>query len=444
MATVKIGNVELVVPSAVAQEIEKACVEGEGKRRRKKEDIVKELQEVQKRFLELKKALTAEERERLEEELKEREKKYGYKAGRNAHLKKPKEYEDVPEDEFADPVGWNYPVNTKKRARAALAYFIRFHDAYDDVDAKIFIYERILRALKRFGVKRHFNPDFPLDWLVSDDLKEWMEGYEKYADEDTKTKRAEMRRKLSRMDKGEWLAKQLRAGTSHILTIAPQGNREIEGVSEEELPSALAEGVDALLSQIAEAAVEVLKDFVSELVEETKQVFQDTIKEVTSTIAEAVEDLADALSHAIKEIKGEEVGEEEEAPEELPPVEEGEAGVEGGVPAEGAPAAPPAPPEGGAEEERVPAPAPAPAPAATLAKSIGELLSDELAARTQQEKEESPLPYLRATAEYFQSLEGSELGKAIEIIRNALVKRYDVRITPQGVELEEEKKEEGK
>lgn len=438
MATVKIGNVELVVPDDVAQTLEKASHTSSAKRKDRKE-LLRELQETQRRFLELKKALTAEEKERLEEELKRREEKYGYKAGKNAHLKKPKAYEDVPEDEFADPVGWNYPVNTAKRARAALAYFMRFHDAYDDPDAKIFIYERILRALKRFGIKRHFNPDFPLDWLVSKDLKKWMEGYDKYEEEDTEEKRREMRRKLSKMEKGEWLAKQLRAGTSHILTIAPQGGKEIEGVDEDELPSALAEGVDALLAQIAEASVDALKEFIQELVEETKAVFQDTIKEVTQTIADAVEDLADALARAIKEIKGEEV-EEEPTHEGLPPVEEGEAGVtpEAGAPPAATTPTPPATEEQGEREETPAAPAPA-----SLAKSIGEILSDELFSRREERKTEAPLPYLRATENYFKSAMETELGKAIEIIRNALVKRYDVSITDKGVVFKDadEKKE---
>ena len=277
---------------------------------------------------------------------------------------------------------------------------------------------------------------------MSKDLKEWMEGYEKYKDEDTEERRRAERRKLSSMKKGEWLEKQLRTGTSHILTIAPQGGKEVAGVPEEELPSALAEGIDALLAQIAEAAVDAMKDFIQELVEETKEVFQDTIKEVTSVIADAVENLADALTKAIKEIKGEEVEEEEE---ELPPSPEEGVAEEGAVTPEAAPTAPPAPPA------EVPPAAPAPATAPTeertsataaLAKSIGALISSELTERSEKEQVESPVPYLRATEEYFSSLKDSELGKAIEIIRNALVRRFDVRISPQGeVQLQEEKKE---
>jgi hypothetical protein len=57
------------------------------------------------------------------EALRERERKYGYKAPLNANLTKPSRWENVPEDEFADPVGYKYPVHTPRNARAALTYF---------------------------------------------------------------------------------------------------------------------------------------------------------------------------------------------------------------------------------------------------------------------------------------------------------------------------------
>jgi hypothetical protein len=61
--------------------------------------------------------------EELLEALRERERKYGYKAPLNANLTKPSRWENVPEDEFADPVGYKYPVHTPRNARAALTYF---------------------------------------------------------------------------------------------------------------------------------------------------------------------------------------------------------------------------------------------------------------------------------------------------------------------------------
>lgn len=429
MAVVKIGNIEFEVPDDVASTVERATAPQE---KLSRDEILREIETYRKRIVELQKALTKEERERGERELRERERKYGYKAGKNAHLIKPKEYRDVPEDEFADPVGFNYPVNTKKRARAALAYFIRFHDAYDDVNAKIFIYERILRALKRFGIKRHFNPDWPGDWLVSKELKEWMEGYDKCEKEDTKEKREEMKRKWARMSKAiEWVEKQLQAGTSHILTIAPQGKID-EGVPESELPAALTEGMDALLSQIAEAAVKMLGDFMKEIVERTRELFEEKVQKVSETIAEALGGLAEALRDLIKEVKGEAVEEEGEGKveegEELPPVEGEAAGTVAPVaPPVGAPPAPPTPP---AEAQP---PAETQPPTAALAKQLGAFITDELLARYMKDaRAEVETPYIRATEEFLDALKNAELGRAIQFINQMLIRRYDVGVNDKG------------
>ncbi len=69
-----------------------------------------------------------ESRDELLEALREREKKYGYKAPLNANLTKPSRWENVPEDEFADPVGYKYPVHTPRNACATLTYFNKPED----------------------------------------------------------------------------------------------------------------------------------------------------------------------------------------------------------------------------------------------------------------------------------------------------------------------------
>jgi hypothetical protein len=134
----------------------------------------------------------------LERKLREREKKYGYQAAPNAHLTKPAEYAHIPESQFADPVGYNYPVD-KEHVLAAIRYFLKpkNRNVYDPKAQKV-IYERILRAMKKFGHKHRFDPDNPLDWLMPSSLKRWMVGYEKYEDEDTPEKREEMERRLER------------------------------------------------------------------------------------------------------------------------------------------------------------------------------------------------------------------------------------------------------
>jgi len=456
MAKIKVGNVELEIPEEVSRYARTAS----GK---SKEQLLKELEETRRKFLALKKALTAEEREEGHEGLDARERKYGYKRGKNAHLKKPKEYEDVPEDEFADPVGYNYPVNNEKRARAALVYFIRYHGAYDDINAKKFIYERILKALRKFGIKRRFDPTWPGDWLVSKELKEWMEGYEKWKDLDTEEMREKAERawlegrrltvkedaiekkgkeKSEKKEKDKRLYKALGSGVSHILTLAPQSSKEgeLEGVGEEELPSALAEGLDALLAQIAEAATRMLADFIKDTVEETRKLFEDTVKKVAETIAEAVGELAEALTDLVKEIKGEEGIEVPEEGEEGEIPEEGEAAV---APA---PAPTPAPGVGGGVGAQPPASPPPTAGEATgttsLAKQISELISDELVARLTKKEETVNIPYIRATSEYLEAAKQSSLGRAINALADMLTKRFDVEFNEKGDIVLRERKEE--
>lgn len=144
----------------------------------------------------MEKALTAEEKEKALKELKAREKKYGYKAAPNAHLIKPSEYAHIPESQFADPVGYNYPID-EEHVAAAIRYFLKpANRSVYEPKAQVIIYERILRAMKKYGLKHRFNPDNPLDWLVDRKLKEWMEGYEDYEEEDTEERRQKAWREL--------------------------------------------------------------------------------------------------------------------------------------------------------------------------------------------------------------------------------------------------------
>jgi phage head maturation protease len=133
-----------------------------------------------------------------EDELLKRAKKYGYDPAPNAHLTKPTEYAHIPESQFADPVGYNYPID-KEHVLAAIRYFLKpaNRNVYDPKAQKI-VYERILRAMRKYGHTHRFDPDNPLDWLVSSSLKRWMVGYEKYEDEDTPEKREEMEKRLER------------------------------------------------------------------------------------------------------------------------------------------------------------------------------------------------------------------------------------------------------
>jgi hypothetical protein len=136
--------------------------------------------------------------EELLEALRERERKYGYKAPLNANLTKPSRWENVPDDEFADPVGYKYPVHTPRNARAALIYFNKPENrTFYTVDGQIKVMTRILQACLRHGIKVSFQPDDPLYWLLPSTLKRKLAGYDEVEDQDTEEKREEMRQAVA-------------------------------------------------------------------------------------------------------------------------------------------------------------------------------------------------------------------------------------------------------
>ena len=141
-----------------------------------------------------------ESRDELLEALKEREKKYGYKAPLNANLTKPSRWENVPDDEFADPVGYKYPVHTPRNARAALTYFNKPENrTFYTVEGQIKVMTRIIQACLRHGIKVTFQPEDPLYWLLPTSLKRKLAGYDDVKEQDTEEKREEMRQKVGRM-----------------------------------------------------------------------------------------------------------------------------------------------------------------------------------------------------------------------------------------------------
>jgi hypothetical protein len=141
-----------------------------------------------------------ESREELLEALRERERKYGYKAPLNANLTKPSRWENVPEDEFADPVGYKYPVHTPRNARAALTYFNKPENRrFYTVEGQIKVMTRIIQACLRHGIKVSFQPEDPLHWLLPSSLKRKLAGYDDVKEQDTEEKRSEMGQKVEQM-----------------------------------------------------------------------------------------------------------------------------------------------------------------------------------------------------------------------------------------------------
>ena len=123
---------------------------------------------------------TQEDREKLEKQIKAREKKYGYKRGSNASLTKPAKYADIPESKFADVVGYNYPVDNKKHARGAVGYWqhMEHRKQYSDPKARAFITERIVKGALAQGIAVSWDSKDPDYQKLPDALKKKMEGYE--------------------------------------------------------------------------------------------------------------------------------------------------------------------------------------------------------------------------------------------------------------------------
>lgn len=429
MATIVINGVELEVPDSIAESFEK--------RAKGKKDTAVVAEELKRLVSELRRGTEKQPKELsnfkmsswIEGELKKREQKWGYRAGLVAHLATPEVYGDVDEEDLADPVGRLFPIDTAKRARASLSVFLAKQHIYPDIESRVTVYERILRALKKFGETKIFQPSNPLDWLVSKELKEWMEGYDAHREEDTPTKRQEMRKSISIRKYG--------TETTHLVAFASPplaGGEDKEGAAAEMLHSFFRQ----LLEVLSETITEFMEELMSRVEEEVEKVFEKPAEKLADAIERLADTVADLVGKAEEGVPPEEIAPEEgevaEVPTpELPPVSEEEEEGRAAVPAASTPPAPPAAPA-------------APIGGAALAKAIGAIISDELNKESKEEQEEVlQLPYLRADEAGFEAAKESPLGKMIDQLAGLLMRRFTVEITPEGgLEFKEEEKEEGK
>ena len=120
------------------------------------------------------------ERERLRREAEERAQRYGIGVKEGGHLTKPKEYASIPDDQFADPVNYRYPIDAE-HIRAALSYFNmpknRETGGYTH-EEQVRIMEKIIRAALKYGIEVQWKPDDPVYHDLPEDLKEKLVGYE--------------------------------------------------------------------------------------------------------------------------------------------------------------------------------------------------------------------------------------------------------------------------
>lgn len=121
------------------------------------------------------------EQEKLRQAQKERAQKHGISPKEGGHLTKPDEYKNVPDDQFADPVNYRYPVD-KEHAAAALKYFNqpdnRKAGGYSHEEA-VKIMQRIIKACLVAEVEVAYQPEDAVYRDLPEELKSKLSGYEK-------------------------------------------------------------------------------------------------------------------------------------------------------------------------------------------------------------------------------------------------------------------------
>jgi len=125
------------------------------------------------------------EREKLRQAQRERAQKYGIEPKEGGHLTKPSEYENIPEDQFADPVNWRYPVD-QEHVRAALTYFNQADNrragGYTHEEA-VKIMTKIINAALNASIEVSHQPEDPVYQDLPEELKSKLAGYEKQVKE---------------------------------------------------------------------------------------------------------------------------------------------------------------------------------------------------------------------------------------------------------------------
>jgi len=121
------------------------------------------------------------ERERLRQEQRQRAEKYGISPKEGGSLTKPGEYENIPEDQFADPVNYRYPIDAD-HVRAALTYFNqpdnRSAGGYNH-EEQVKIMTKIVQAALSHGIQVSWQPEDPVYRDLPEGQKSKLAGYEK-------------------------------------------------------------------------------------------------------------------------------------------------------------------------------------------------------------------------------------------------------------------------
>ncbi len=110
----------------------------------------------------------------------ERSQKYGIGIkAQNSSVATPSEYADVPEDMFADPVNYRYPV-TPKYVQGALSYFNQPDNRSDySAEEQAKVMAKIVQGALAAGIVVDYQPNDPVYKALPEELKAKTQGYTK-------------------------------------------------------------------------------------------------------------------------------------------------------------------------------------------------------------------------------------------------------------------------
>ncbi len=120
---------------------------------------------------------------------------------------------DVNPRHYADPVTPRYLLTNPTSVYYSLIHFEQNQHMYPPRD-QLAVYTALVKAARSFGIAIPFNPDNPLHWLLPDNLKQTLVGYELYKDEDTEQKRQLQYRMLDEAWKQFWQEHKLPQGAA--------------------------------------------------------------------------------------------------------------------------------------------------------------------------------------------------------------------------------------
>jgi hypothetical protein len=120
-------------------------------------------------------------REKLHEAAKAREKRYGIKFREGkGHLTTPEGYPQNEED-YGDPVNYKYPLKAQDRCQNALSQWSQYREEYTQPERNT-IYERIVKAALEYNIAVKYNFDLPEARGLPTNIKDKLEGFKSAGD----------------------------------------------------------------------------------------------------------------------------------------------------------------------------------------------------------------------------------------------------------------------